>query len=135
MWNILSPPLAYVNLLKATKITGNPVQAYLNTHTLSHVVALQKEVDEALEQSEDSNRYMALYRGSDDLARCVRSQCFFTKDGAPLRPHKLNDMLQRLQERLGCHSQHSIPIGFYYAKWSEKLHFHFAKADRQDRSL
>jgi hypothetical protein len=37
--------------------------------------------------------------------------------------------------RLGCHSQHFIPIGFYYAKWSEKFHFHLERAGRQDRSL
>ncbi len=48
-----------------------------------------------------------------------------------LRPHKLNDSMQRLHERLGCHSQHSIPIGFFYAKWCEKLHFHLARANRQ----
>ena len=36
----------------------------------------------------------------------------------------MNDSLRGLHERLGCHAQHSIPIGFYYAKWSEKLHFH-----------
>jgi hypothetical protein len=64
----------------------------------------------------------------------VRRQCF-TKDGKPLKPHKLNDMLQKLHVRLGCHSQHFIPIGFYYAKWSDKLHFHLARAGRQDRSL
>ncbi len=134
--------LAYVELLitstcahlmKSPKITGNPVQAYLDTLSLAQVVALQKDVDDALEQSEDSNRHMAVYRGGDNLSPRVRMQCF-TKDGKPLRPHKLNDMLQRLRVRLGCHSQHSIPIGFYYAKWSEKLHFHLAKAGRQDRS-
>ncbi len=64
----------------------------------------------------------------------MRRQCF-TKDGKPLKPHKLNDMLQKLHVRLGCHSQHFIPIGFYYAKWSDKLHFHLARAGRQDRSL
>jgi hypothetical protein len=44
-------------------------------------------------------------------------------------------MLKNLHVRLGCHLQHSIPIGFYYATWSEKLHFHLARAGRQDRSL
>jgi hypothetical protein len=123
-----------VHMLKSAKITGNPVQAYLNTLSLAQVVALQKEVDEALEQSEDSTRHMAVYRGGDNLASRVRMQCF-TKDWTPLRPHKLNDMLQRLHERLGYHSQHSITIGFYYAKWSEKLHFHLTKAGKQDHSL
>jgi hypothetical protein len=72
--------------------------------------------------------------GGDDLLSRVRRRCF-TKDGKALRPHTMNDMLQKLHVRLGCHAQHSIPIGFYYAKWSEKLHFHLAKAGRHDRSL
>jgi hypothetical protein len=97
------------------------------------VLDLKKDVEGALEQCEDSNRYMAVYSGGDDLARRIRQQCF-AKDGTPLRPHKLNDSLQRLHERLGCYSQHSIPIGFFYAKWSEKLHFQLARAHRQERS-
>jgi hypothetical protein len=35
---------------------------------------------------------------------------------------------------LGCHLQHSIPIGFYYAKWSEKLLFHLVNAFKPERS-
>ncbi len=76
---------------------------------------------------------MAVYRGGDDLTRRIRNQCF-DKDKIPLRPHKANDLLHRLHERLGCHTQHSIPIGFYYAKWSEKLHFHLSKLRKQERS-
>ena len=123
-----------VHLLKSIKAGGNPVQTYLDTLSLSQVAALRKDVDDALEQCEDSGRYMAVYQGDDDLPSRVRRQCF-TKDGKPLKPHKLNDMLKNLHVRLGCHSQHFIPIGFYYAKWSEKLHFHLARAGRQDRSL
>ena len=59
----------------------------------------------------------------------IRAQCF-DKDG-PLRPHKATDTLHRLHERLGCHKQYSIPIGFLYAKWSEKLHFHLDKMRAQ----
>jgi hypothetical protein len=48
-------------------------------------------------------------------------------------------MLKRLHIRLGCHKLHSIPIGFYYAKWSEKLHFHLStygvRKAREQRSL
>jgi hypothetical protein len=95
-------------------------------------VDLQKEVDVALEQCEDSNRHMAVYRGGDDLAGRIRAQCF-DKDKTPLRPHKANDLLHRLHERLGCHTQHSIPIGFYYAKWSEKIRFHLAKRITKER--
>jgi hypothetical protein len=122
-----------VHLLKAVKAGSNPVQTYLDTLSLSQVAALRKDVDDALEQCEDSGRYMAVYQGGDDLPSRVRRQCF-TKDGNPLKPHKLSDMLKNLHVRLGCHSQHCIPIGFYYAKWSEKLHFHLARAGRQDRS-
>ncbi len=122
-----------VHLLKSSKFTGNPVQAYLDTLSLSQKIALKTDVEGALEQCEDSNRHMAAYSGGDDLARRIRQQCF-AKDGTPLRPHKLNDSMQRLHERLGCHSQHSIPIGFFYAKWCEKLHFHLARVNRQ-RSL
>ncbi len=105
----------------------------MDTLSLSQVLDLKKDVEGALELCEDTSRYMAVYSGGDDLARRIRQQCF-VKDGTPLRPHKLNDSLQRLHERLGCHSQHSIPIGFFYAKWSEKLHFHLARAHRQERS-
>ena len=57
----------------------------------------------------------------------VREQCF-THGGQPLRPHKLQTlpMYKKLHQRLGLHNLHAIPIGFYYAKWSEKLHFHLS---------
>jgi hypothetical protein len=121
-----------VHMLKGAKATGNPVQAYLDTLSLSQIVDLQKDVDAALEQCEDSSRHMAVYRGGDDLARRIRTQCFDNK--TPRRPHKANDLLHRLYDRLGCHKQHSIPIGFYYAKWSEKLHFHLSRPRKHGRS-
>jgi hypothetical protein len=97
-----------------------------------------EDVDSALEQCEDSSRHMAVYQGGDKLIQRVREHCF-TKDGKPLRPHKLDDFLKKLHLRLGCHTLHSIPVGFYYAKWSEKLHFNLAKRiskeRRQERSL
>ena len=65
-----------VHMLKGAKAAGNPVQAYLGTISLSRIVDLQKEVDAALEQCEDSNRHMAVYRGGDDLARRIRTQSF-----------------------------------------------------------
>ncbi len=97
------------------------MQGYLGTLSITRLVELQRDVDAALEQCEDSNRHMAVYRGGDDLAQRIRTQSF-DKDRKPLRPHKANDSLHRLHERLGCHTQHSISIGFYYAKWSEKCH-------------
>ena len=74
---------------------------------------------------------MAVYRGGEDLAQRIRAQSF-SKDG-PLKPHKATDSLDRLHQRLGCHKQYSIPIGFFYAKWSEKLHFYLTKQLRQER--
>ena len=41
---------------------------------------LQKEVDAALEQCEDSSKRMAVYRGGEDLAQRIRAQSF-SRDG------------------------------------------------------
>jgi hypothetical protein len=122
-----------VHMLKGVKAPGNPVQGYLGTLPITLIVELQRKVDAALEQCEDSNRHMAVYRGGDELAQRIRTQSF-DKDKKPLRPHKANDSLHRLHERLGCHTQHSIPIGFYYAKWSEKLHFHLSRIRNHQRT-
>jgi hypothetical protein len=122
-----------VHLMKGAKLEGNPVQAYLGTLSLPRILDLQREVDAALEQCEDSSKHMAVYRGGVDLAQRIRTQSF-DQGRTPLRPHKATDSLHRLHERLGCHKQHSIPIGFYYAKWSEKLHFHLSKLRKQERS-
>ncbi len=91
------------------------MQAYLGTLSLPRILDLQKEVGAALEQCEDSNKHMSVYRGGDDLAQRIRIQSF-DKDKKPLRPHRATDSLHRLHERLGCHKQYSIPIGFFYAK-------------------
>jgi hypothetical protein len=119
-----------LHMLKGEKAPGNPVQGYLGTLSPFRIAELQSEVDSALEQCEDSNKHMAVYRGGDDLAQRIRTQSF-DKDKKPLRPHKATDSLHRLHERLGCHKQYSIPIGFFYAKWSEKLHFHFSRIRAQ----
>jgi hypothetical protein len=78
---------------------------------------------------------MAVYKGGEDLAQRIRAQSFSREGNHALRPHKATDSLHRLHERLGCHKQYSIPIGFFYAKWSEKLHFHLSKLQRQERGL
>ncbi len=109
-----------MHLLKSTKAGGNPVQTYLDTLSLSQVMALKEDVESALEQCEDSSRCMAAYQGGDNLLSCVRKQCF-TKDGRPLKPHKQDDMLSKLHTRLGCHKLHHIPIGFYV--WKKNDHF------------
>ncbi len=49
-----------VHLLKGSKAEGNPVQAYLATLSLPRIKDLQKEVDAALEQCEDSSKHMAV---------------------------------------------------------------------------
>jgi hypothetical protein len=123
-----------VHLVKSVKAGNNPVQAYLDTLSLKQVLALKEDVDSALEQCEDSSRCMAVYQGGDDLRQRVRKQCF-AKDETPLRPHRQDDSKKKLQARLGCHNLQHIPIGFYYAKWCEKLGFYLSKASRQDRSL
>jgi hypothetical protein len=120
--------------LKSAKTGNNPVQAYLDTLSLAQVFALKEDVDHALDQCEDSSRCMAVYQGGDDLRQRVRKQCF-TKEGTPLRPHKQDDSEKNLHARLGCHNLQHIPIGFYYAKWNEKLEFYFTRAGKQDRSL
>ncbi len=71
-----------VHLLKGAKAEGNPVQAYLSTLSLPRIKDLQKEVDAALEQCEDSGKHMAVYRGGEDLAQRIRAQSF-SKDGPP----------------------------------------------------
>jgi hypothetical protein len=130
-----------VHLLKGNASAGNPVQAYLDTLSLPVVQKLKEDVDRALEQCEDSSRYMSAYRGGDKLYQRVREQCF-THGGQPLKPHKLDDlpMSKKLHLRLSLHKLHAIPIGFYYAKWSEKLRFHLSKSggrreDKRERSL
>ncbi len=85
------------------------MQGFLGTLPIARIVGLQREVDAALEQCEDSIRHMAVYRDGDDLARRIRAQ-YFDKDRTPLTPHRVNDSLHRLHERLGCHTQHSIPM-------------------------
>jgi hypothetical protein len=101
------------HLLKGEKAEGNPVQAYLSTLSLSRIQDLQKEVDAALEQCEDSSKHMAVYRGGEDLAQRIRAQSFGRDGLLAMRPHKATDSLHRLHQRLGCHTQHSIPIGFF----------------------
>ncbi len=122
-----------MHLLRSPKFVGNSVKAYLDTLSLTQLLDLKRDVEAALADCEDSNRHMAVYSVGSDLAKRIHKQCFY-KDGTPLKPHKLDDSLKRLQARLGCHSLHSIPIGFYYAKWSEKLQFHLANAFKPERS-
>ena len=55
-----------LNFLKSSKVTGNPVQAYLDTLSFAQKTALKEDVEGALDLCEDSNRHMAVYGGGDD---------------------------------------------------------------------
>jgi len=45
--------------------------------------------------------------------------------------HTVIDLNVRLHERLLIFNQHSIPIGFYYAKWLEKLNFYIGQLSKE----
>jgi hypothetical protein len=100
--------------------------AYLDTLSRRNVLQLQKDTAEVLDNMEDTRRSMAVYRDGDDLQDRIR-EFSFTADGnrlQPKAPHTHADISERLHERLLCYNQHSIPMGFYYAKWLEKLNFY-----------
>jgi hypothetical protein len=94
---------------------------------------LQKETPEVLENLEDTRRSMAVYQDGLDLQDGIRESCF-TASGSRLQPkasHIQADLNVRLHERLLCYTQHSIPIGFYYAKWLEKLNFYIEQMGKE----
>ncbi len=112
---------------------GNDVMAYLDTLSRRSVTQLQKETTEALESMEDTRRSMAVYQDGHDLQDKIRESCF-TANGNRLQskaPHIQADLNVRLHERLLCYNQHSIPIGFYYAKWLEKLNFYVGQISKE----
>jgi hypothetical protein len=45
--------------------------------------------------------------------------------------HTVVDLNVRLHERLLIFNQHSIPIGFYYAKWLEKLNYYIGQLSKE----
>ncbi len=76
---------------------------------------------------------MAVYQDGLDLQDRIRESCF-TANGNRLQPkasHTQADLNVRLHERLLCYNQHSIPIGFYYAKWLEKLNFYIEQISKE----
>ncbi len=94
---------------------------------------LQKETAEALENMEDTRRSMVVYQDGLDLKDRIRESCF-TANGNRLQPkasHTQADLNVRLHERLLCYNQHSIPIGFYYAKLLEKLNFYIGQISKE----
>jgi hypothetical protein len=103
--------------------------AYLDTLSRRSVLQLQKDTVEALESLEDTRRSMAVYRDGSDLQDRIRNSCF-TSTGFRLQmkaSHTVSDLNVRLHERLLVFNQHSIPMGFYYAKWLEKLDFYIGQ--------
>ncbi len=111
---------------------GNDVMAYLDTLSRRSVLQLQKDTVEALENLEDTRRSMAVYRDGPDLQNRIRNSCF-TSTGFRLQmkaSHTVSDLNVRLHERLLIFNQHSIPIGFYYAKWLEKLDFYIGQLSK-----
>ncbi len=82
---------------------------------------------------EDTRRSMAVYQDGLDLQDRIRESCF-TANGNRLQPkasHTQADLNVRLHEHLLCDNQHSIPMGFYYAKWLEKLNFYIGQIGKE----
>jgi hypothetical protein len=107
--------------------------AYLDTLSRRSVMQLQKKTAEVLENVEDTRRSMAVYQDGPDLQDRIRESCF-TANGNRLQPkasHTQADLNVRLHERLLCYSQHSIPIGFYYAKCLEKISFYIGQIGKE----
>jgi hypothetical protein len=111
---------------------GNDVMAYLDTLSRRTVIQLQKDTVDALENLEDTRRSMAVYQDGPDLQDRIRNACF-TSTGFRLQmkaSHTVCDLNVRLHERLLIFNQHSIPIGFYYTKWLEKLNFYIGQLSK-----
>ncbi len=113
------------------------VKAYLDGMTNAEVVELQKDTRRALEDLEDTNRAMAVYRNGDDLLERVRVSCFtMGQQGLlPKNAYKPVDDKTRLHARLAFPKMYSIPVGFYYAKWLEKLEYYLRTNTSRERSL
>jgi hypothetical protein len=54
----------------------NYVKAHLDGLTITEVKALRNDTKQALEDLEDTNRAMAVYRNGDDLPERVGTSCF-----------------------------------------------------------
>ncbi len=113
------------------------VKAYLDGMTNAQVVELQKDTSRALEDLEDTNRAMAVYRDGDDLLERVRVSCFTQGQQGflPKNAYKLVDEKTRLHAVLAFPNLYRIPVGFYYAKWMEKLDYYLRTNPSRERSL
>jgi hypothetical protein len=115
----------------------NYVKAYLDSMKNTEVTALKEDTKQALEDLEDTNRSMAVYRDGEDLLERVRTSCFtvgqqilFPKDA-----YKPMNEKRGLYERLAFPKLHCIPVGFYYATWLEKLEYYLQSNPSKERSL
>ncbi len=113
------------------------VKAYLDGMTNAEVVELQKDTRRALEDLEDTNRSMAVYRDGDDLLERARVSCFtLGQQGLlPRDAYKPMDGKTRLHARLAFPKLCCIPVGFYYAKLMEKLDYYLRTNPSRERSL
>ncbi len=104
----------------------NYVKAYLDGMTNAEVTALRNDTRQALEDLEDINRTMAVYRDGDYLLERVRTTCFTAGQQRllPKDAYKPMDDKTRLHVRLACPKMYCIPVGFYYAKWLDKLDYY-----------
>jgi hypothetical protein len=105
--------------------------------TNAQVVELQKDTRRALEDLEDTNRAMAVYRDGDDLLERVHVSCF-TRGQQGLLPknaYKSEDEKTRLHAVLAFPNLYRIPVGFYYAKWMEKLDYYLRTNPSREHSL
>ncbi len=122
----------------------NLVQAYLGGLSMQQVRELHGEVQAALGEVMDTNRTMSSYSipgpegGFNSLGGCFfyatenfpKSSPMFSPKGR----YRTNDDNRALHQRLAIHNRHFIPIGFYYAKWLEKLRFHLDNREEERRS-
>ncbi len=115
----------------------NYVKAYLDSMKNTEVTALMDDTKQALEDLEDTNRSMAVYRDGDDLLERVRTSCFTVgqQKSLPKDAYKPMDEKRGLHERLAFPKLHCIPVGFYYAKWLEKLEYCLQSNPSKERSL
>jgi hypothetical protein len=80
----------------------NYVKAYLSSMTNTEVTALKNDTKQALEDLEDTNRSMAVYRDGDDLLERVHTSCFTVGQQRllPKDAYKPMDEKTRLHARL-----------------------------------
>ncbi len=89
------------------------VKAYLDSMTKAQVIELQKDTKQALEDLEDTNRAMAVYRDGDDLLERVRLSCFAPGPLGLLskNAYKEVDEKTRLHATLAFPNLYRIPVG------------------------